>query len=138
MKLDLNKPFDLNKFKAYQDKLILKKAKIELKELRDKRTLRQNSYLHILFSLYAIEFGYTLAEAKTFLKRKSDLLTYEKSGDKFLRSTADLNTKELTTFIDWIRTFAGVNGCYLPTSEEYIQQSFEIDKDIDKHKEFLK
>lgn len=137
MKLDLNKPFDLNKFKSYCDKLILKRSKVELKELRDKRTVKQNSYLHVIISLYAIEFGYTLTEAKTYLKRESRQLTYEKNSIKFLRSTADLNGKEMTDFIDWIRNHSSVNGCYLPTSEEYLSNSFQIDKDIDKHKEYL-
>ena len=137
MKLDLNKPFDLNKFKAYYDKLILKRSKVELKELRDNRTVKQNSYLHVIISLYAIGFGYTLTEAKTYLKRESRQLTYEKNNVKFLRSTADLNSKEMTDFIDWIRTHSSVNGCYLPTSEEYLSNRFEIDKDIDKHKEYL-
>jgi hypothetical protein len=137
MKLDLNKPFDLNKFKAYCDKLILKRSKVELKELRDNRTVKQNSYLHVIISLYAIEFGYTLTEAKTYLKRECKQLTYEKNNVKFLRSTADLNSKEMTDFIDWIRNHSSVNGCYLPTSEEYLTNRFEIDKDIDKHKEYL-
>tara|TARA_R110000796_G_C14262809_1_gene400214 strand:+ start:35 stop:448 length:414 start_codon:yes stop_codon:yes gene_type:complete len=137
MKLDLNKPFDLNKFKAYCDKLILKRSKVELKELRDKRTVKQNSYLHVLINLYAIEFGYTKREAKTYLKRESSQLIYIKNNVKFLRSTADLNGKEMTDFIDWIRTHSSVNGCYLPTPKEYIDNRFEIDKDIDKHKEYL-
>lgn len=137
MKLDLNKPFDLNKFKAYYNKLILKRCKVELKELRDTRTVKQNSYLHVIISLYAIEFGYTLAESKTYLKRECKQLTYTKNNFKFLQSTADLNSKEMTDFIDWIRTHSAVNGCYLPTSKEYLDNSFEIDKDIDKHKEYL-
>ena len=119
------------------EQLAEKGAKIELKEIRPTRSLPQNAYLHVCLSLYGIHFGYTLNEAKTDLKRNYGLV-YEKSGKKYLRSTSNLDSKELTEFIEYIRDVAGQNGCYIPTSEEYLQNKFSIDKEIEQNKNYLK
>jgi hypothetical protein len=137
MKLDLSKPFDLNRANLYYAKLRTDGSKIELKVVRESRTLKQNAYLHVCITLFAIEFGYTIEEAKTDLKRYCSFMRYEKNGNQYLKETRGLNTKELTEFIEWIRTYSAQEGCYIPTSEEYINQRFEIDKQISNHKEYL-
>ena len=137
MKLNLSNSHDINKFKTYSQTLLDKGAKVELKEVKSKRTLNQNSYLYALFSLWCIEFGYTLHEGKTLLKRECGFMTYEKNGQKFLRSTADLDTKEMTEFIEWFRNYSSSQGLYLLSSEEYITHRFEIDKEIDRFKPYL-
>jgi len=35
-------------------------TKIELKKVTKRRTLSQNAYLHVVITLYAIEFGWTI------------------------------------------------------------------------------
>lgn len=137
MKLNLSNTFDVNKFKVYAEKLLADKKNVELKEVKDKRTLRQNSYLHICISLFGIEFGFTIDEAKTHLKRCCEFMRYEKNGEVFLKETKKMDTKELTNFIEWIRNYSADQGCYIPSSEEYMNQQFNIDKEIDKHREFL-
>ena len=64
-------------------------------------------------------------------------MRYEKNSNVYLKSTAKLNTKELTEFIEWVRNYSSLNGCYLPTPEEYLEQKFNIDKDIDYNKQYL-
>jgi hypothetical protein len=137
MKLDYNNSFDLKIGIKYHDKLISNKSKIELKEVKQNRTIKQNSYLHVIINLYAIEFGWTLEEAKTHLKRVCNFMTYNKNDELFLRRTRDLDTKQLTDFIEWIRDYSSLNGCYLPSPEEYKTNRFEIDKTIDNHKQYL-
>lgn len=137
MKLDLKKQFDLNKAITRFKLLCDKKAKIELTEVRSKRTVRQNSYLHVCISLFAIEVGNNLDEMKTDLKRECEFMRYEKNGNSYLKRTRDMDTKELTEFIEWIRTFAGKQGLYIPSSEEYIMNRFEIDREIEQHKQYL-
>ena len=137
MKYNLKEQIDLNKAMTRFEALVEKGAKIELKEIRPTRSLPQNAYLHVCLSLYGIHFGYTLNESKTDLKRNYGLV-YEKSGKKYLRSTANLDSKELTEFIEYIRDVAGQNGCYIPTSEEYLQNKFSIDKEIEQNKNYLK
>ena len=137
MKLDLSNPIDQNKAVTYITSLIEGEKLIELKEIRKVRTLKQNSYLHICITLYAIHFGNTLEEGKTDLKRECSFMRYTKNGNIYLKSTAKLDTKELTDFIEWVRNYSSQNGCYLPTSSEYLEQKFSIDREIDYNKKYL-
>jgi len=137
MLLDLSKTIDNKKFRDYANLLISKEYKVSLQKIIPKRTIQQNKYLHVCITLFAIEFGYTLEESKTLLKRLCDFMKYEKNGNKFLKKTSLLDSSELTKFIEWIRNYAGVNGLYIPTSEEYISNRFEIDKEIEKSKQYL-
>jgi hypothetical protein len=133
MKLDLSKSFDLNKATLYFEKLKEKNAKIELKEFRQSRSLSQNSYLHVCFTILSDATGYTIEEIKTITKREyGSFMVYEVKGNKFLRSTSTLNTLEMTSFIEWLRHFANDQlGAYIPTSEEYLQSEFEISKQLE-------
>ena len=137
MKLDFTNPIDINKSITYLQKLIEGKKQIELKEIRKSRTTKQNSYLHVIITLYAIYCGSILKEAKTDLKRECSFMRYENNNNVYLKSTAKLNTKELTEFIEWIRNYSSINGCYLPTAEEYLTNRFEIDREIDNNKKYL-
>ena len=126
-KYDLSKSFDINRAKEKFNFYLEKGKKIELKIVREKRTIKQNNYCHVVISLFACEFGWTVEEAKTYLKREFGLV-YEKNGSKFLRSTTELNTVEMVEFIEKIRLRASENGCYIPDPESYKQNQFEIDK----------
>ena len=137
MLLDLSKTIDRNNFKEYGEFLLKKEYKISLQKIIPKRTVKQNKYLHVCITIFAIEFGYTLEESKTLLKRLCDFMRYEKNGNKFLKKTSLLDSSELTKFIEWIRNYAGMNGLYIPTSEEYISNRFEIDREIEKSKQYL-
>jgi len=137
MKYNLKEQIDLSKAMTRFEALAEKGAKIELKEIRPTRSLPQNAYLHVCLSLYGIHFGYTLNEAKTNLKRNYGLV-YEKGGKKYLRSTANLDSKELTEFIEYIRDVAGANGCYIPDAESYLQNKFSIDREIEQNKIYLR
>lgn len=133
MILDLSIEFDLKKFKTYSDKLIKTEAKCELKIIKKKRTLLQNKYLHVCISFYCAETGYTIQEAKVVLKREfGSFMVYRKEDNYFLVSTANLDTGQMTEFIEWIRNVACYenHGVYVPSSEEYIYDHFEIDKQL--------
>ena len=134
---DLGNNEEKNKAAYKLDELIKSGKVIELTEKRKKRTISQNAYMHVVFSLLAIELGYTLDETKTIMKRECNFMVYDKDCMKFLKRTRDLNTKELTDFIEWIRNYAGNIGLYIPTSEEYLINQSEINKEIDKNKEYL-
>ena len=43
----------------------------------------------------------------------------------------------MTDFIDFVRTKAGLDGIYIPTSEEYIANKINIDKEIIRNKLYL-
>ncbi len=136
MKYDLSNAVDLNRFETRVLSLKSNKKRIELKEVKEKRSIKQNSYLHVVLSLYGICFGYTLQESKTDLKRWYGLI-YEKDGKKYLKSTRELDSKELTDFIEFIREKAAQEGQYIPTADEYLQDQFRIDKEIEQNKNYL-
>lgn len=137
MKYDLSNTKDLADFRNKETLYREQGKKVELKVIREKRTLSQNAYLHVCITLFAIEFGYTLDESKTHLKRSCHFMRYDKSGETYLKRTRDLNTKELTKFIEWLRTYSAEKGCYIPTADEYKEQQFAIDREISKFKEYL-
>lgn len=132
MKLDLSIDYDKNKATTYMGKLMDKGCMVELKEIKEKRSISQNAYLHVCFSIIALETGYSLQEAKVLMKRAyGEGMVYVKNNQKFLRSTADLDTLEMTHFIDWLRSFSLDQwGCYIPTSEEYLQNQNHIERQI--------
>ena len=134
---DLKNIVQSNDAKIRLKKLIEQGKVIEINVKNKKRTIKLNSYLHICITLFAINFGYTLEEAKTLLKRMCNFMIYEKNGQKFLKRTRDLDNKECSDFVEWIRNYSSQNGYYIPTSEEYKNNSIEIDKEISKHKQYL-
>ena len=104
---------------------------------KPKRSASQNAYLHVCISIYAIELGYTLEEAKTLLKRMCHFMVYEKNGYKFIKKTSGMSSNELTDFIEWIRNHSAQQGIDIPTSEEYNSNRHNIDMEIAKQKQYL-
>ena len=137
MLLDLSIQEDLKKAELYFKTMVISKFKIELKRILPNRSISLNSYLHVCISLFSIEFGYNLEESKTLLKRKCSFMIYEKNGLKFLKKTSTLNNKECSEFVEFIRNYAAQHDLYIPDAEEYKTNKFNIDKEINKNKEYL-
>ena len=129
MLLDLSLQSDCLKAETYFAKLVKDQSAIEIKKIQKKRTNQQNRYVHALFSLFGLEWGYTTEEAKTVVKRELGC-TYEKNGLYFLSRTSEMNMKELTEFIDRFRNFSASHGLYLPSSDEFDTNYIEILKQI--------
>lgn len=103
---------------------LIKNGKVfELTEKKRTRSISQNSYLHLILSLFAYETGYTTEEVKQEIFKKivnSDTF-YDGEIDKGLvciqrwRSTANLTTKEMNLCIDRFRDYSSKEaGIYLP------------------------
>ena len=137
MKYNLELASEKRRYDNKSDFFKSKGKTVDLKEVKQTRSIKQNSYLHICITLYAIEFGYTLAESKTYLKRTCGFMVYEKNNSPFLKETKKMDSKELTEFIEWIRNYASQNGLYIPTSEEYKTNKYSIDNEIEKFKTYL-
>lgn len=137
MKFDSSNTVEANKARVRFEYLIQNNKKFELNEVRKKRSISQNSYLHVAITLYAIYFGLTINEAKTDLKRECHFMTYEKNGKKYLVETSKQDSKELSYFVDWIRNYASKEGCYIPDANEYLLNKYNIDKEIGSNKEHL-
>ena len=145
MKLDLKNAIDKQKFKQYSNKLYKAGEFVELKKINQTRTLPQNSYLHLLFNWFAIEYGETVEYVKqvTFKQEVNKELfetthVNHKTGElrPSWRSTKDLDTKEMTLAIDRFRDYAAKADIYLPTPDErpFLNQ---IEIEIERNKQYL-
>ena len=137
MNYDTSNPIQLKRAQMRFKTLCDAGKVLALTERKKPRTVRANAYMHVCITLWAIEYGYTIEEAKTHLKRNCPGMTYEKGGEMFLKRTRDMDTAELAKFIDWIRNYAGAQGLYIPDADEYKAMKWEIDNEIQRHSEYL-
>lgn len=119
MKFNLAIEAETERAQSYLDMLKEKKALAEIVKVSPKRSLNQNSYLHLLLSAFGAHFGWTLQEAKTYYKREinPDIYVYEKQYIKFLKSSADLSKEDMTRSIDRLRQHSAEQGYPLPTAD---------------------
>ena len=132
MKFDLSNDIDVKNFRSRTEYLIKKEAKVDLTEKQHSRSLDQNKFLHVCFTYVAQETGYTIEEAKHVLKMDfGKFMKYTKGDFTFYRSTASLNKNECSEFIEWIRAMAARElGVCIPSSDEYYQNAFDIEKQL--------
>lgn len=110
--------------KKYFEKLVDSESLVEIKKISRTRSLRQNSYLHLLLGAFGDHFGYTIEEAKLIYKEvNKDIYYYKKKDRVFIRSSADLDSKEMTKSIDHFRDVSAAQGCDLPlaTDEDWLR-----------------
>ena len=130
MKYDLSKSYDNQRLLEYHKRLLKKKSVVEFKEVFKNRTITQNAYLHVLFSLWGLHHGYLMNETKQLVKEQLGY-SYEKKGRVFYEETSRMTTKELTIFIDKFRDWSNITcGLYLPTPDEYKIDYVRISNEI--------
>lgn len=108
----------------YLFKLIEKESVVEIKKISPKRSLNQNSYLHLIIAAFGSHFGYTLEEAKQIYKEiNKDIYIYKKKDRVFFRSSADLTQEEMAKSIDRFMTKSAESGYELPpaTDQEWLR-----------------
>jgi murein tripeptide amidase MpaA len=135
--------FDCNKALERIKYFIANKKKFELIEKKPLRSLSQNNYLHLILSYYALEYGETMEYIKEeVFKRQVNLEIFygeyvnQKTGliRAQLRSTSDLDSREMTEAINRFRDYASKEaGIYLPTPEDMLHLE-EIEKEITNNK----
>lgn len=139
-----NNELDCKKAIEKLKNFISKGQKFELKAKYPKRSISQNSYLHLIIDGFAIETGYTHEEVKQDIFKKivnTDIFYVgEASGPikeviiERWRSTASLNTQEMTLAIDRFRNFASKElGIYLPEPKDLALLE-QLEEEIKKHK----
>lgn len=125
-------------------KLIEQGKTFELTEKRPKRTISQNSFLHLILSWFGYNFGYSLEEVKQeiFKKIVNPETFYDGEFGELVkierwRSTADLNTAELTLCIDRFRNYSAKEcDLYLPEPKD-LNHLEQIEIELNNNKEFL-
>jgi hypothetical protein len=121
-----NSEIALDKKRAIERfRFFLEKGKtFELVEKKQKRSIRQNSYLHLIISWYALEYGETASYIKQEVFKKQinkDIFEYEyinkKTGEIRIeyKSTSIIDKGQMTTAINRFRNYASKEaGIYLP------------------------
>lgn len=145
MLYDTSKALDKANFLLRAKKLAESGKIIELTEKKPRRTLSQNSYLHVILAYFGTQTGNTLEWVKQQYYKKlvnPDLFIREKEDKylgkiKVLRSSADLDTSEFSLSIERFRNWAAQEASiYIPSSDEAILiQQMEIE--IERNKEYL-
>jgi hypothetical protein len=145
MIFNLNNEYEIPKFKEYVNKLYEQKAIVEVKKKLPNRSTQQNRYFYLILSWFACETGYSVDEIKVdIFKRICNKEIFEryrenKHGEKikYLRSSSDLDTLEMTTAIDRFRNYASAQaGIYLPSPNESQFLTY-IEQEIERNKEFI-
>ena len=142
---NLSNPLDAQNARTRLELLIKRGSVVELTEKKPKRSLNQNSYLHLLLGYFASQTGNTLEWVKQQYYKKlcnPDIFIGERE-DKFLgkvkyvRSSADLRTDELSLTVERFRNWAAVEaGIYLPepTNEAEIAA---LAVEVERYKTYL-
>lgn len=137
MRFNLAVPYEAKQANGYLKQLYVKKNIVEVKKVSPRRSLSQNSYLHLLIGAFGNHFGYTLEEAKQIYKELSPgIYKYEKKGRVFWRSSADLSKEEMASTIDAFMQKSAEAGYPLPlaTDEGWLR---EIENEIERSKHYL-
>ena len=136
MLYDLSNELSRKQFSARVKHLWKKGGIVELTD-KSRRTLNQNSYLHAVLGVLALQTGNSLEVVKLeiFKKRVNPDLFVSTKRDPMLgeievvRSSRDLTKEEMSIAIDRYQKFCAENGIFLPEpgDEELIRQiEFEM------------
>lgn len=145
MKYDGKNPLHAQQARTRLEKLIREGKMFELTEKKPQRSIRQNAYLHVLIAYFACQTGNTAEWVKREYYKKlvnpSLFISYRDDRFlgrvKYLRSSADLTTDEMTLSIDRFRNWsASVAGIYLPSPEDdRLIQLMEME--VERNKQYL-
>lgn len=145
MLYDTSKSIDKQRAIQRFEHLINSSKVLELKEKKNKRSYSQNNYFHLIISWYALEYGDPVEEVKQQLIKREicpDIFitpyVNRKTGEEKLiaRSSASLDTGEMTTVIDRFRNYASKVGIYLPEPDD-LNFLNEIELEIENNKQYL-
>jgi len=140
VKKNLEIEYDCIQAREYLEKLIKRKAFIELKEVRKARSNQANRYLHAIiaeWAEWAMQAGYQLEEMKYAIKAALGY-TYSKNGVTMYKQTSKMDTGELSIFTDKLRKLAADQGVDLMSPEAFNQGGWkESEKRKEEHKRHL-
>lgn len=140
---NLSAPLDRERFAARANALLRKGCVADLTE-KTLRSTQQNSYIHLIIGVVAMDTGVTIDYAKTeYFKRlvNKDLFIV-KMQDRFcgevevIKSSRDLTKEEMTIAIDRFRRWGTENGFYLPSPEDK-ERLRDIEIELGRMRQYL-
>lgn len=135
MQYDLSIPYQRLLFDTRCKSLLEKGCVVNLAE-KTFRSRNQNSYLHLLIGVVAMETGTTIEYAKEwYFKRlcNKDLFITTKADRyagqvEIVRSSADLTQEEMSMAIDRFKRWGNENGIYMPApGDDSLLRDIEIE-----------
>lgn len=144
MLYDLNNPLQCESFKVKAEALAKKGVIVELTEKKPQRSSNQNRYLHSILAYFGLEVGETMDYVKRHYFKilcNKDLFVREIEDQylgkvKVLRSSADLDTEEMTRAIERYRNWAASEGVYIPSPEEHLMVQ-QMELEISRNRMYL-
>ena len=145
MVYNLSNPLDVQNAKTRLELLIKRGCIVELTEKKQKRSLNQNAYLHLLLGYFASQTGNTLEWVKQQYYKKlcnPDLFIGEREDlflgrVKYVRSSADLRTDEMNLSIERFRNWsASEAGIYLPEATNGAEIA-ALQVEVERYKTYL-
>lgn len=145
MIFNLSNQYDIPKFREYAQRLQDQGCVVTLSRKVEGRSSAQNRYLHLILGWFGCEYGASVEEVKVdYFKRhvNAEIFVRVKTNKygkeiKYLRSSADLTTEEMSLAIERFRNWsASVAGIYLPSANE---QEFlrHVETEIAKNSAYL-
>lgn len=140
---NLSNEFQRKAFLARCEDCLDKALVVEL-TTKSFRSRNQNSYLHLLIGVVAMETGNTLAFTKEMYFKKlvnGDIFCVMKDDPimgrvQVLRSTSDLTMEETSMAIDRFKKWGSENGFYMPNpGDESLLKEIEIE--MGRNKRYL-
>ena len=143
MKYNLASSNDVAEANRLLAQLTVDKKVVEIKEVKPRRSLNQNAYLHVLIGAFGSHFGYSMDEAKALYKRlpgNKDLYIkhFEQGGVQFEyeRSSAKLDKDEMTKSIETLREWSAKMGHPLPTADN-TEELRRLENFIEQNERYL-
>ena len=145
MVYNLSNQLDVQNAKTRLELLIKRGCIVELTEKKQKRTLNQNAYLHLLLGYFASQTGNTLEWVKQQYYKKlcnPDLFIGEREDlflgrVKYVRSSADLRTDEMNLSIERFRNWSAAEaGIYLPEAKSEAEIA-ALQVEVERYKTYL-
>lgn len=143
MKFNMAQSHDIAEANRLLAQLTVDKKVVDIKEVKPRRSLNQNAYVHLLLSAFGAHFGMSLDESKGVYKRLPGnkeiyIQQFDRDGIQFEyeRSSASLDKLEMTKSIETLREWSAKMGYPLPSAEneEWLRS---LENEIEKTEYYL-
>jgi hypothetical protein len=119
MIFNMESDYDKRKAAEYLAKLTERgKGRIELKQIRNTRSNRQNAWFHAVVKSFSDYTGYEKHEAKRFLKIAGGL-GYYRDNIMHVKETHTLTTADFAEFMDCLMRWGDQNDFYIEDPERF-------------------
>ena len=143
MNYNLANPAELGEAQKFLAQLTVDGKRVSIKEVKPRRSLPQNAYLHLLLGAFGAHFGMTLEEAKSVYKMlpgNKEIYHYTKDMNgktfEFVRSSANLDKPTMQKTIDTLREWSAKMGYPLPEATQHVWLD-SLQNEVERNERYL-